>query len=54
MRGKRVERMVAMTNPDSTEGMERLEKQLRKLGVLEALEEGVQPGDNVHGSARLR
>ncbi|MFI5272640.1 MAG: GTPase ObgE [Ktedonobacterales bacterium] len=47
--GKRVERMVAMTNPDSDEGMQRMEKQLRKLGVLEALEEaGVQPGDTVH------
>ena len=47
--GKRVERMVAMTNPDSTEGMERLETQLRKMGVLKALEEaGVQPGDMVH------
>jgi GTP-binding protein len=49
VRGKRVERMVAMTNPDSTEGMERLEKQLRKMGVLEALEQsGVEPGDVVH------
>lgn len=49
VRGKRVERMVAMTNPDSTEGMERLEKQLRKMGVLEALEQsGVEPGDIVH------
>ena len=31
------------------EGMERLEKQLRKMGVLEALEQsGVEPGDVVH------
>jgi len=49
VRGKRVERMVAMTNPDSSEGMERLEKQLRKMGVLEALEQaGVAPGDVIH------
>ncbi len=48
VRGKRIERMVAMTNPDSTEGMDRLETQLRKLGVLQALEDaGVQPGDSV-------
>ncbi len=49
VRGKRIERMVAMTNPDSAEGMERLEKQLRKMGVLEALEQsGVEPGDVIH------
>jgi GTP-binding protein len=49
VRGKRVERMAAMTNPDSLEGMERLETQLRKMGVLEALEQaGAQPGDTVH------
>jgi GTP-binding protein len=48
VRGKRVERMAAMTNPESREGMERLETQLRKMGVLAALEEaGVQPGDVV-------
>ena len=48
VRGKRVERMVAMTNPGSIEGMDRLENQLRRLGVLKALEEaGVQPGDMV-------
>src|SRR5262249_23657364 len=48
VRGKRVERMVAMTNPDSYDGMQRLEKQLRKLGVFAALEEqGVQPGDTI-------
>src|SRR5262249_39995849 len=49
VRGKRVERMVAMTNPESYEGMQRLEEQLRKLGVFAALEEqGVQPGDTIH------
>ena len=47
--GRRVERMVAMTNPDSTEGMERLERQLRKLGVFDSLEKaGVMAGDHVH------
>ncbi|HEX8983035.1 MAG TPA: GTPase ObgE [Ktedonobacterales bacterium] len=48
VRGRRVERMVAMTNPDSTEGMDRLENQLRRMGVFKALEDaGVQPGDMV-------
>ncbi|HEX6818152.1 MAG TPA: GTPase ObgE [Ktedonobacterales bacterium] len=48
VRGKRVERMAAMTNAESSEAMERLERNLRKLGVLEALEEaGVQPGEMV-------
>src|SRR5262245_2731439 len=49
VRGKRVERMVAMTDPKSIEAMERLERQLRKLGVTEALEQaGVMPGDHVY------
>ncbi len=49
VRGKRVERMVAMTQTESGEAMERLEKRLRKLGVTEALEQaGVQSGDTVH------
>ncbi|HEU5349157.1 MAG TPA: GTPase ObgE [Ktedonobacterales bacterium] len=49
VRGKRIERMVAMTDPESREGMERLEKHLRKMGVLEALEQsGVEPGDVIH------
>ncbi|WIG60405.1 MAG: GTP-binding protein Obg [Ktedonobacterales bacterium] len=48
VRGYRIERIVAMTMPESSDGMERMERQLRKLGVLEALEEaGVQPGDTV-------
>src|SRR5262249_47354433 len=48
-RGKRVERMVAMTDIASAEAMERLERQLRKLGVTQALEQaGVMPGDHVH------
>jgi len=49
VRGRRVERMAAMTNPDSFEGMERLETQLRKMGVIAALEEaGAKPGDTVY------
>ncbi|HEY7780585.1 MAG TPA: GTPase ObgE [Ktedonobacterales bacterium] len=48
VRGKRVERMAAMTNIDNREGMDRLEKTLRKMGVTRALEQaGVQPGDSV-------
>ncbi len=48
VRGRRVERLAAMTNPESEEGLARLEKQMRKLGVFDALEkEGIQPGDMV-------
>jgi GTPase len=48
VRGKRIERLVAMTDPESSDGMARLEGHLRRLGVTAALEQaGVQPGDNV-------
>ncbi len=48
VRGKRVERVVAMTDQESDEGMARLEHTLQRLGVTRALEEaGVQPGDTV-------
>ncbi|HEV7662820.1 MAG TPA: Obg family GTPase CgtA, partial [Chloroflexota bacterium] len=48
VRGKRVERMVAMTNLDSDEGVAHLQKQLERLGVFEALEKaGVQIGDTI-------
>ena len=48
VRGKRIERLVAMTNPENDEGMARLEGHLRRLGVLAALERaGVEPGDRV-------
>jgi GTP-binding protein len=48
VRGKRVERMVAMTDQESHEGMARLEHHLRRMGVTEALEQaGIQPGDPV-------
>src|SRR5262249_21134818 len=49
VRGRRVERLVAMTQPESREGMERMERQLRRLGVTEALEQaGGMPRDHVH------
>jgi GTPase len=48
VRGKRVERVVAMTDLNSEEGIDHLQKQLERLGVFEALERaGVQVGDTV-------
>ncbi|MCA1644374.1 MAG: GTPase ObgE [Chloroflexi bacterium] len=48
VRGKRVERLVAMTDLASAEGVTYLQKQLERLGVFEALERaGVQVGDTV-------
>jgi GTP-binding protein len=48
VRGKRVERMVAMTDLNSEEGIDHLQKQLERLGVFEALERaGVEVGDTV-------
>ena len=49
VRGKRVERLVAMTDQENPEGMARLESHLRRMGVTAALEQaGIQPGDTVH------
>src|SRR6185437_1097031 len=49
VRGKRVERLVAMTDLASEEGTDHLQKQLERLGVFDALERaGVQVGDTVH------
>jgi GTP-binding protein len=46
--GKRVERLVAMTDLGSEEGTDYLQRQLERLGVFEALERaGVQVGDTV-------
>jgi GTP-binding protein len=46
--GKRVERVVAMTNQESEESMSRLQITLEKMGVTKALESaGVQVGDVV-------
>jgi GTP-binding protein len=48
VRGKRVERLVAMTDLQSEEGVDHLQRQLDRLGVFEALERaGVQVGDTV-------
>ena len=48
VRGRRVERLVAMTDLASEEGTDHLQKQLDRLGVFEALERaGVQVGDTV-------
>jgi GTP-binding protein len=49
VRGRRVERMVAMTDLSSEEGTAYLQKQLERLGVFEALgRAGVEVGDTVH------
>jgi GTP-binding protein len=46
--GKRVERLVAMTDLKSEAGIEYLQRQLDRIGVFEALERaGVQVGDTV-------
>lgn len=46
--GRRVERLVSMTDFENEEGVAYLQRQLKKLGVTDALEkEGVQPGDVV-------
>lgn len=48
VRGKRVERAVAMTNQESDEGMDRLQITMERMGVTRALENaGVQVGDPV-------
>jgi GTPase len=48
VRGRRVERLVAMTDLDSEQGTDHLQRQLERLGVFEALERaGVQVGDTV-------
>lgn len=50
--GKRVERLVAMTDLNSEEGTDHLQKQLARLGVFEALERaGVEIGDTVEVGA---
>jgi GTP-binding protein len=48
VRGKRVERLVAMTDLNNEAGTDYLQRQLERLGVFEALEKaGVQVGDTV-------
>ena len=55
VRGKRVERIVAMTDLANPEAVDMLQRTLGKLGVFEALERvGVKAGDTVHiGDAEL-
>jgi len=49
VRGKRIERNVAMTDMNSWEALEKLQITLDKTGISRALEQaGVQPGDTVH------
>jgi GTP-binding protein len=49
VRGTGVERVAAMTPFTLPEAVARFQRQLRAIGVVEALEEaGVQPGDTVH------
>jgi GTPase len=48
VRGRRVERLVAMTDLNSEEGVEYLQRQLDRLGVFEALQQaGIEVGDTV-------
>lgn len=55
VRGKRVERLVAMTDLDNPEAVQRLQTTLARMGVLKALEAaGVQTEDTVRiGKAEL-
>ena len=55
VRGAQVERMVAMTDLESDEGVAWLQRELARLGVTAALERaGVRPGDTVYiGGAEL-
>lgn len=46
--GRNVERLVAMTDRENADGLRHLQRQLKKLGVTQALEKaGVQAGDLV-------
>jgi GTP-binding protein len=48
VRGKRVERMAAMTDPNNSEAIEMLQRSLAKMGILEALEQaGAEFGSTV-------
>ena len=56
VRGKRIERLAAMTEWSLVEGVDRFQRILLATGVWEALEEaGVKPGDTVYiGDAELQ
>lgn len=48
VQGETVERVVSMTDMDSADGVDRLQRQLKRLGVLHALErEGAREGSRV-------
>jgi GTP-binding protein len=48
VRGRRVERMAAMTDPDNPEAIELLQRHLGRLGILAALEQaGAEAGSTV-------
>ncbi|HEY8475988.1 MAG TPA: GTPase ObgE [Chloroflexota bacterium] len=55
VRGRRVERLVAMTDLDNPEALRLLHRELERMGVTEALEQaGVEPGNTVRiGKAEL-
>jgi GTPase len=49
VRGKRIERIVAMTDLTNPDAVEMLQGTLKRMGILQALEaEGVTSGDTVH------
>lgn len=49
VRGKRIERIVAMTDLTNPDAVEMLQGTLKRMGILQALEtEGVVSGDTVH------
>jgi GTP-binding protein len=49
VRGRKIERLLAMTNFDQPEALDRVQRVLRASGISEALAEaGVQDGDTVY------
>ena len=52
VKGKRIERLVAQTNFDNEESAQRFQRELRRLGIDDALRRaGVRPGDTVRVGA---
>jgi GTP-binding protein len=46
--GRRIERLASMTDMNNPEAVEHFERQLSRMGIIEALERaGVGPGDTV-------